>query len=569
MKRYWLLLILLLGMGGVLQASAQDGGRGVVREGNAGLAQNFSTFNPLFCNDGACRRINNLLFPSLFGVDLETGQYRESGWGGVAAGWTFDLGGDTPTLTVTVRDDLRWSDGTPIRAADVLFTADALLEFGSSGAGAAFVEVVERAELIDQASVRFTLKQAVCSAIEAVDIPILPLHAFDPAYAETITNSDDAYSFRYLARDAFDRAPTITASPVGLRFANLNPTDAIQLVSADGELAYEYVDVANRDLEVDLFLRGDLNFISNPPFERRADILAGAERGDVQWIAYPGSTWYAIQFNLADPDEPRPAFDEDGVPLEQGIHPLFGDVRVRRALQLGLDVPALIEAGVQGFGTAVAANQVPGSWAVNGDLAPIGYDPVAADRLLTEAGWFDENGDGIRECVRCTTAEPGTRFSFTLLFPDSLTRFDVLSSVIRQQWAQLGVNVDGTTTGSPESQDFSAALVSITENYPVEPDQRRRFTRQGDVVFSGANVGSYYNPEVESLLTQAASVPDCAADVRADLYQQAQTLIQADQPYAWLFVVDQLLAARTGVQNFAPYPQLPFWNLDQWIVINR
>jgi len=577
----------------VVSVRAQDdaGGRGVIREGAAG-ADEIDTFNPLACQNVSCGRVVGLLFPSLIGVDLEARTYAPGGFGGIAESWTFDL--DTidleqPTLTVQIATDQTWSDGTPISAYDVYFTYLALTTGVLSSPYAENMRATfSAATVLDERTISYVLRDPNCDVLAAVDTLIMPAHIYDANFRDRVDGLGDNLADRYVrdalwqaitggvssdtffARHPSSREPRVTASPYGLRYDDLNSSDSVRLLHENGTLAYEYVDVPSPDDSVDLFLQGDLNIIVNPLFLRRDDIRAAAERGEVELLETTGNTWYSVVFNLADAREPQSAFGEDGEALDQGYHIAFGDIRVRQAFQLGLDVAAIIDAALNGNGTIMPANQTPTSWAYNPSLAPISTNPAQSARLLTEAGWVDEDGDGVRECYGCLYAPEGTSLQISLLYPDS-TQASIVASLMRQQLSRLGIslNLQAGDTSFTDVQNFDAALIISVENYPVEPDQFNRFARAGDFLYDGENIGSYVNTDVENLLYQARTVADCEANVRADLYRQAQTLIQADYPYAWLFVVDQMIAARSSIDNFDPRWQVPYWNVGEWVVIQR
>jgi peptide/nickel transport system substrate-binding protein len=325
-------------------------------------------------------------------------------------------------------------------------------------------------------------------------------------------------------------------------------------------LGFTYEDMQDYNLIVDQFLAGNLNLLQYVTIHRRDDLRAAP---GVQLFEYPSNTWVAISLNLANPFEPQSALDENGNRLEQGHHPIFGDVRVRRALQMALDVEKLIEISMQGNGTIMPANQIPTSWAYNDNLSAIGYDPVTAERLLEEVGWKDVNRDGIRECIGCLFAREGTPLSFQL----GSDTGDVLTFNIQQQLRKVGVDVSVSSGsyGSALSQTYDAFLTLYTESYPVDADQSDLFTVKGDVVGEGLNYGSYYNVRVETLMQQARTVPDCDYETRAQLYREAQTILQEDQPYLWLFALNDMIAVR-GVQGFVPYPNAPFWNIGEWVI---
>ncbi len=566
--------------------AASQGGIGVIAEGNAYGSANLGSLNPLRCANPACRRITSLLFPHLIGIDPATGTFAPSGDTlGLAAGW--EIGADETTYTFHLRDDLTWSDGTPVTAYDAFYSYLALAsdEFASPYTDPV-KDVVRGAAPLDARTFAVFTQTAVCFALDRLNFPIIPAHVFAPDFeaqaAAVFTDAADALRrfevwhtslargyFAPLARQTFDLDPAATAGVFD--FGEIQTTDYVHLMR-DGEQAFAYVDVPDRDTEVARFLAGDLNFIDNPPYDRRDDLRAAP---DVQLFEAPGLTWYAISFNLADPRTPQDAFDKEGHRIDQGRHPIFGDERVRRAVQLAINVEDLIDAAVEGDGTALVANQLPTSWAFDPDLAPVGYDPAQARRLLDEAGWKDIDDDGIRECYGCLYDRPGVELAFELTYFYDWPGQDILVRLIQDQLVQVGFSVVPAGTEAylvpPQpvrDQTYDAYLFPSQEAYPIDPDQTDLFTTAGDVIGTGLNNGSYYNPEVERLMSQARTLPGCDTAARADLYRQIQTILQTEQPYAWLFVPERMVAARGGVQGFDPYPNAPFWNIQQWVVVN-
>jgi peptide/nickel transport system substrate-binding protein len=443
-------------------------------------------------------------------------------------------------------------------------------------------EIIRDVFPTDPYTIVFTANEVDCTTLDALNFPIIPAHVFEPDFPTTetafedVSNLDEQYlrwtnqserDFSFMVGHPFDYEPPVTAGVYQLD--EVRPTEFIRLVSDDGAQGFEYVDVPDTDTQVDWFLSGDLNLIVSPPYERRQDIRAAA---DVQIAEYPSTLWYFIGFNLADPLEPRGTVDEDGNLLDQGQHPLFSDVRVRRAIQMAIDVNALIEASVYGAGTVIPADQPPVSWAYHNALSPIPYDPVGAAQLLDEAGWRDWNRDGVRECHNCMVARPGTPLSFSLLYNGDSLRYLAMSRVIEQQLRLIGVDVfgqptDGSAFNQAIFQGFDAILSGWREPYPVNPDHAELFTQAGDVVGEGLNVISYHNPVVEQLFEEARTMPACDPAARAEIYREIQTVLQEDQPYAWLFSPHDMVAARGSISGFNPYPQAPLWNVREWTIV--
>jgi peptide/nickel transport system substrate-binding protein len=299
----------------------------------------------------------------------------------------------------------------------------------------------------------------------------------------------------------------------------------------------------------------------------RDDLLADPELNVTQ---FPGSTWNYIAMNVADPNLPRSATDGNGKPLEQGHHPIFGDVRVRQAIQKAIDVNQIIDTSLLGYGLPIFSSRIPGTWAANDELKIHSYDPEAAETLLTQTGWIDHNADGIRECDGCLFASQGRSLSFELMVASGGGR-ELAANLIARQLSQLGIAVNvnvmdrGSMLDQLRYQQFDAYMDGQTQDDPSDADQTEMFTHTGDVLYGGNNFGSYTNPEVEKLMAQALTLPGCDATARAEIYQNVQGILQADQPYIWLYASKDMVVTH-GIVGVAPYPNRPFWNIQDWIV---
>src|SRR5690606_20303501 len=116
--------------------------------------------------------------------------------------------------------------------------------------------------------------------------------------------------------------------------------------------------------------------------------------------ARPSPSAERLVVNLADP-----SIDGTDDPLNNP-HPILGDVRVRQAIQAAIDKQFIVDELLYGA-TTVSATELSLGWA-KCDVEPSVYDPEMAMQLLEEAGFTDEDGDGIRECHGCQYAEEGT-----------------------------------------------------------------------------------------------------------------------------------------------------------------
>lgn len=562
-----LVLVALVIPGAVM--AQEPGSGGPVIQGNFSGSTNIGSFNPIRCSGTDCRRVSAFMFPTVIGVDVDTASFAPMGNGGIATDWS--VSEDGLTYTVSLRDDVFWSDGTPITAGDIVFGYDAIASGAVESSLTGYVDEpgvgIQSINVIDDYTLEFVMGAALCDAVNRIAVTYpLPAHAFG-----------EGFEFADMVGHYFDVAPDVTYGPFA--FGNAVPGEFIALVAADNfddtvvPEGFLYVDVPDQTVLVERFLEGEMNFLDNPPQARRADIRAS----DSQVFDFAGNSWDYVGLNLADPTNPQDGYDEDGNIIDQGNHPIFGDVRVRRAMQLGINVADIVEGAVFGEGSQMAANELPTSWALNPDLAPIAYDPEAAAALLEEAGWVDTDGDGVRECVGCMYAEEGALLEFTLQTNQGNTRRETIGVIVQDQLGDLGFNVNfeaidfNSLIAFFQSQEFDAYILGWQNGFPVDPDQTQIFTSTGDVVGSGFNAASFNNERVNELMAlanDATATNGCDPAARAEYYYEIQQILQDEQPYVWLFATNGVYAASAAVENFDPRANQPLWNVQNWTISN-
>ena len=564
MTRAPTLILLLIGLFLSLSSvAAQDAGRGLIVEGNSVGETALGPLNPLLCRNVGCRRLTGLLFPSLLRVDPQTRTFAPATVdNGLAESWTLD--GDR--VTFQLRPDRLWSDGQPITAYDVYFSyLAAVSDQLHSPYEAALESLVRVAAPLNPSMFAIAVKTPNCDSLDRLNFPIIPAHVFDAGFADSTpfangnldewAASQPKRDFSALLASNFNRAPTVTAGP--FHFDSRVYDESVRLISADGLRAFEYVDSSDPNEQVNRFLRGEINLIVDPPFERLQDLRAA---NDVTLVERPGSVVYSIRFNLADPQSPASDKDEDGNPVDQGHHPILSDVAVRQAMPMALNRQAIIDAAMQGSGTEVNSLLAPASWAYDGATPP-DFDPMGAARMLEAAGWKDTNGDGVRECITCATAEHGASLVISLVYDSSHTNAPfaddgTIADLIRQQLGDVGLLAEpmgyGDVREGMSQQSFDAALVADFTPVPDAPDQSADFTPAGDILYSGLNFGSYRNDHLTEAFDLALHVPACDVTTRAELYAHAQQILRDDPPAVGLFSPHRLIAVRGDARTLLP-----------------
>jgi peptide/nickel transport system substrate-binding protein len=199
-------------------------------------------------------------------------------------------------------------------------------------------------------------------------------------------------------------------------------------------------------------------------------------------------------------------------------HPILGDVRVRRALSLAIDRLELLEA-LDSPGWDESAGDLKAKiwtrpwdvWATDSQIErgetpdPLPHDPDGARRLLAEAGWEDEDGDGFRE-------REGEPLEFYLLTNPGRESLAVL---LQAQFQAVGARViidmkdNSVMLEQFQSGEFDAALASANGDLAG-----RALTGRGTE--SGVSYTGYSNPEFNRVLWESTwTVEEAEEGLRA------------------------------------------------------
>jgi peptide/nickel transport system substrate-binding protein len=600
------------------------GNGGTIVESNIG--DDPSTFNPIITNDTTSATIQAFMFPLIIAADPVTLQAAPNAAGGLATGWEYDETGTV--LTITLRQDAFWSDGTPITSADYMWSVNAIRSNLSSSPNTNVFYSLDDGTLVggplhnivalDDYTVQVTLGDVVvdeagepvlnadgslqlipnCDALNQVnDIVPVPAHAFEAAFGSDYGSmAADPYFV------ASNNGVPVTWGPFTDPFIEFGVQTSLLADQSypDTQLGYvapsEWLlqQVEDQTVEYERFLAGDFSIIAVSPNNQNG--IRGDDR--FQTIEYPANGYTYMGYNLADPNNPQPGRDTEGNLLDQGIHPIFGDKAVRQAIAHAVNVLEMIGTRPEGEQPATgilagngfpqATHNHPGLSSVDPGVSPYEFDPDLAMQMLTDAGWTDEDGDGIRECHGCLyaatvdSAFEGSPMEFELLTNSGNVNREAAGETIRLQLQNVGIRVNyqaiefGTLIDSLLSQQIDAIIIGWNLALPFNPGNSIRdlFGIGADAPGAGFNFMSYQNPEMERLLIDAdtlpaaedGSYPACDETTRNVMYAEAMRMLYEDQPYLWLFAGNTMIAAQGSLENFDPIPYNASWNIDAWTV---
>jgi peptide/nickel transport system substrate-binding protein len=445
-------------------------------------------------------KISRLVAPGLVALDTDDQRPRLE----LAASITRV---DETTWDVIVHPEARFSDGAPVTAHDVAWTYDTMLREGSDAQYAAeFRKRFTGVEALSDQKVRFHLVAPLATFMTDIDVGILAEHS---------------------GQDRCTKDQILGAGP------------------------YRLVGIENRRvrLEVNPYYHGDA-----PPVPKvevrvvkdataRIVMLVGGSADLVQ---------NAVRYDLVDEVAARERVEVTSGPsllltylMLHNQHPVLGDVRVRQAIALALDRPAIIDAMYQGRARLATGLLAPGHWAYQGDVARYDHDLARAARLLDEAGYPDPPGPAprLRLTLKCTTDQ----------FRVAVAR------VLAAQLAAVGLDVEvraferGTFLEDLKRGQFDLATAQTTDI--GEPDFYRSYfhsERWPEKDKSGLNRWRYQNPRVDELVILGRQVSD--PERRFALYSEVQQIVAEEVPIVPLWHEDNVVLHHRSVVGYRVLP---------------
>lgn len=436
---------------------------------------------------------------------------------------------DSTALRFRMRSGIKWSDGRPLTAADVVWTYAMHKEPALASARAESVAQIDSVKAENDSTVVFFFRRRYPDMLFDAGLPIAPKHQFEAAGPGGIRT-----------HPALSRLETLVVSGP-FRIGSRRPGERTTLVPNPEFRPRPYLDAivirvipetTTRLVEI---RNGSVDMARPIPFDQ-ADELRRAVPG-IQIGREARRYWEYLAYN------PK-------------RHPAFADPRVRRALSLALDVPGIIRALQMGEFVTPAWGPYPPIFAVYDEarMRPLAQDTAQARRLLDEAGWRDTDGDGVRE-------KGGRKLAFTLLTNAGNQRRADVSQIVQQQWAAVGVRAElrqlefGTFNAALFEKDFEAVLGSWAVE--LKTDLSTGFGAE-----SPFNIVSYDDTTTERLFAEARAQPTAE---RADpLWVAAAERIVQSQPYTWLYYYDNTSAIRPRLKAVKVDTYGSFQNAWEW-----
>lgn len=490
------------------------------------------TTNLLLSQDVYSSRVAGLVQEYLVGSSPIDGSYIP----GLADTW--DVAEDGRTYTFQLNQDATWHDGTPFTSADVIFSFDATLaEDSLSVRRSSVAQVLESYEALDDHTVQFVANDVYATFLENTVglVAIVPMHIWQ----------DVPFSAWGTDPGTTGQDPSRVIGTGPFRFVEWVPEDHVTLVKNEEYWDTDFIPnideftfrvIAEDSAKTQALLTGeidwtDVTFAEAPELEGREDLTIHAyDTTAVNWFA-------------ANQDPSRTE--------------LFTDVRVRQALMYALDRELVAEQVYNGYAIQANGTQPVLSIAYSPENTNTvyNYDPEMAMQLLEEAGWVDEDGDGVRE-------KDGVPFSFECLFTEGVATYQQQIPYMQQAWGEVGIEMIptpvpfATLSDATDTGDFEMAVFGF--QWSIDGGQGDMF-RCDAVPPAGFNSMRYCNEEYDRLALEAEKTVD--PDARVELLTEASNILNDEQAAGYLVFRQNTVGARNTLHNFYPNGYSYLWSL--------
>jgi peptide/nickel transport system substrate-binding protein len=437
---------------------------------------------------------------------------------------------DRLTLDLRLRDDVQWSDGAPVTAADVVWTWHAQTDASIAWSYAQSKEAIDSMEALSPDEVRVHFSKAYAGQIADLNEgQILPKHAWSRLPFNQWRGGESWFRQHLVTDGPFLLSDWRPDEQLVLR---ANPTYYEKGLPRLDRVVFRIVPDRASQL-VDL-RAGSVDFVEQITPEDAASLEGNPE--------YQLWQFWARQYNYI---------------CWNTRNPLFQQASVRRALTMAIDRQALVDALWRGHARVGASPIIQSVWAADPQTSPWPYQPDVARRILAEQGWRDTDGDGILD-------RDGAPFRFELMTNTGTpVRRDAVV-MIQDQLRRIGVDARprllefNTVNDLTQRHQFDAFLGA----WAIDTSLDLKYAFHSDSVQDGYNFGGYSNPQLDVLIDRARREVK-PMNSRDDLYA-IQRILHRDQPYTFLWEPQKLAAGSSRIRDARPNELSDFDNLRDW-----
>ena len=473
---------------------------------------------------------------------------------------------DLTSITWKLKSGVKWSDGSALTSADVVFTANYCMDpAGGCQQLAKFADIAS-VEALDDMTVKITFNKAKpfpYGPMVGSQTPVIQQAQFKDCVGIKAPECT-AQNFGPIGTGPFV-VTDFKANDVIALVANPNYRDAAKPAFASVTLkgGGDAAAAARSVLETGEFDYG-WNLQVDPAILKQ---MASAGKGQV--VSAFGTSVERFMVNATNPD---PALGDKRGTVEGGPHPYLSDPAVRKALSMAIDRQVISDVGYGAAGKPTCnVLPAPAIYASTANDSCLVQDIAGANKMLDDAGWA-RGSDGIR-------AKNGVRISILYQTSTNAVRQDT-QALVKQWWNEIGVEVElknisasvffGGDQSSPDTfQKFFSDVEMYTNNFDgTDPE-----AYMGGWVCSeaptpannwlGANMPRYCNPAYDALSAEMSGTGDL--NERARLAKSMNDMLIQDGAIIALVHRGNVSAHANSLAGVKLNPwDSELWNIADW-----
>ncbi len=495
------------------------GGRIVI-----GTIGDVSTFLPILATDSASHQVSGLIYNGLVKYDGNLNLV-----GDLAENWEILDGGKK--IRFHLRKNVKWQDGEPFTADDVLWTYKIMVDPKTPTAYAGDFLMVKEVRKIDDYTVDVIYKEPFSPALSSWGLSILPSHILKRC--KDITKS------------------SLILKPVGTgpyRLKKWTPGLSTELTyNPDYFMGRPYIDRVIFRVIPDpttMFMElhlGNVDWMGLTPLQFARETNTPWFERNFKKYKYLSFSYTYLGYNLRNP--------------------LFKDRRVRQAISYAINKREIIDGALLGLGVVATGPYKPGTYYYNPHVKRYPYNPQLAKKLLAECGWKDTDGDGILD-------KNGRPFEFTILTNQGNIVRRKTAEIIQYRLSQIGIKVSirivewaSFIKEFIDKRRFDAVILGWTIGEDPDLFDVWHSSKTGP---HQLNFMDYKNPEVDRLLEEGRRVFDRVK--RKEIYDRFQEILAEDQPYTFLYVPYALPILNRRIFGVKPKPAGISYNFERWYI---
>lgn len=485
------------------------------------------TLNLITSVDASASSVNAYIYDSMIERDRDTLEWKPK----MATHW--DVSPDKKQYTFYLRKDVKWHDGHPFTADDVVHSFNLIMDPKVNAPSLkVYYKDIEKVEKIDDYTVRFYYKKVYFLALSFCGgISIVPKHIVEK-YKD------------------FDSS-SISRHPIGTgpyKFKKWVSNQKIVLERFEGYFdkkpeikTIEYKIITDTAVAFQVLKKGELDYFG---------------LGPIQWTKQTSRTKFIKQYyKLAYPN-PGNGYSYVGW---NNKSPFFKDPKVREAMTHLVNRKKIVQKLLFGLGKIITGPFYAFSKQYNTDITPLHYDVALARKLLKEAGWSDTDKDGLLD-------KDGKKFEFILLLSAGNNIRERIATILKEDLANVGIDAKiyrlewGAFLNRIMKRNFDGTILGWTGGFETDPYQV--WDKSQANVKGSSNFISFENDKASELIQNARVEFDQTK--RNELYWQFQEILHELQPYTLLFARPSLVAVSRRFDNVKVHKT--GLNLLEWTV---